>query len=229
MKNHDIKTASQDELIEDLKSLIDCLKNIFHFDKVTLLGHSVGTVLGIDFIEKNPEYVENYIGVSQICNFKAAVRTGLDKGMNHLKLSSVDKNDIEKIINDNKEISTVEEIMKAFKYILKYLKQPEPLVKLIIMPIISPYMKLLDWWYFIHNKKGDVEYTYLEFDLNEKNIDLNIKLNFILGEDDHTICLNIVKEYAKNKENVNVFCIRNCGHVPMYAKTKEFVEIIKRL
>ena len=46
---------------------------MFKFEKITLLGHSGGTMLGIDFAQKYPELVEKYIGVSQIYNFKKAI------------------------------------------------------------------------------------------------------------------------------------------------------------
>ena len=229
MKNKKIKNATQDELIEDLKCLIDYLKSMFKIDKVTLLGHSGGTILGIDFIEKYPDLVEKYIGVSQIYNFRKAIKIELNNVLVNPKLNDTDKNNINKIIENDKYIDSVQKVMKALKLILKYSKQPEPILKLLVMPIISPYMKVKDFWYFIHSNKGFEDYTFLKFNLEDKIINSNIKYTFILGNEDHTICPNIIKEYAKNKENVNVYCIRESGHVPMYSKTKEFNEIIKKL
>lgn len=229
MKNKSIKNATQDELIEDLKCLIDYLKNMFKLDKVTLLGHSGGTILGIEFIEKYPELIEKYIGVSQIYNFRKAIRTELDDVLNNPKLTYVDKNGINKIIENDKYIDSVQEVMGALKYIFKYLKQPEPILKLLVMPIFSPYMGIKDLWYFTHNNKGDEEYGFLKFNLEDKIINSNVKYTFILGDEDHTICPNIIKKYAKNRKNINVYCIKKCGHVPMYSKPKEFNEIIKGL
>lgn len=229
MKNKNIKKATQDELIEDLKCLIDYLRNMFKTDKVTLLGHSGGTILGIDFIEKYPELIERYIGISQVYNFRKAIRAELNNALDNPKISDADKNNINKIMENDKYMDSVKEVMGALKYILKYLKQPEPILKLLLMPIFSPCMKIKDWWYFVHQNKGNEEYVFLKFNLEDKIIDSNVKYNFIVGNEDHTICPDIVKKYAENKENINIFCIKNCGHVPMYSKTKEFNEIVKDL
>lgn len=229
MKNKNIKNATQDELIEDLKCLIDYLKNMFKVDKVTLLGHSGGTMLGIDFMEKYPELVEKYVGISQIYNFKEAIIIELKKVLDNQKLSYKDKANIDKILENYKCINSVQEITRAINYILKYSKQPEPIFKLLILPIISPYMGFKDLWYFTHCNKGNEKYGFLKFNLEDKLINSNIKYTFILGEDDYTICPNLIKEYAKSKENINVYCIKECGHVPMYLKTKEFNKIMKGL
>ena len=229
MKNKNIKNVTQDELIEDLKCLVNYLKSTFKIDKVTLLGHSGGTILGMDFIEKYPELVKNYIGVSQIYNFRKAIKTELNHALRNTKINDIDKNNINKVIENDKYINSVQKVMEALKIILKYSKQPEPIIKLLILPIISPYMRVKDLWYFTHCNKGDEEYGFLKFNLEDKLIDTNIKYTIILGEEDHTVCPNIIKEYAKNKENVNIYCIRGAGHVPMYSKTKEFNEIVKDL
>lgn len=229
MKNKNIKNATQDELIEDLKCLIDYLRDMFKVEKVTLLGHSGGTMLGIDFIEKYPKLVEKYVGVSQIYNFKEAINIELEMILDNSKLSYADKENINKIKENYKNINSIQEIMGALKYILKYSKQPEPILKLLILPIISPYMSIKDLWYFTHCNNGDEKYGFLKFNLRDKQINSKIKYIFILGEDDHTVCPNIIKEYAKEKENINVYCIKECGHVPMYLRTKEFNKIIKNL
>ena len=229
MKNFKIKTATQEELIEDLKYLIEYLKQIFKFDKVTLLGHSGGTILGIEFIEKYPELVEKYIGVSQIYNFKKGIKKELSKVLTNSKITDIDKYRVKLILEQDKNLDSVQEMMVAFKYIFKYLKQPEPIFKLILMQIFSPYMGIIDWWYFTHSNKGNEEYGFLKFDLEDKILNSEIKYNFILGNEDHTICPDIIKKFAENKENIKIYCIRNCGHVPMYAKTKEFNEIISKI
>jgi pimeloyl-ACP methyl ester carboxylesterase len=227
MKNKCMKNVTQDELIEDLKDLIDLLKNMFQSEKVYLLGHSGGTILGMDFTEKYPEYVEKYIGVSQVYNFKKAIKSELNNILNDSKLSVADKIYIDKIVQNDENIDSIQELMLTYKYIFKYLKQPEPILKLLLMPIFSPYMRIKDWWYFIHNNKGDEEYGFLKFNLEDKIINSNVKYNFILGAEDHTICPNLIRKYVNNKENMNVYIIKECGHVPMYSKTKEFNEIIK--
>ena len=226
MKNRNIKEADQEELIEDLKGIVDCLKDMFKFEKVNLMGHSGGTILGMDFIEKYPELVENYIGISQIYNFKKAINTELKNFLETKKMDYIDKYEIKKNIEKSQNLESVQDIKEELNVILKFSKQPEPLLKLLILPIISPYMGIRDFWYFIHSKKGNEKYGFLKFNLEDRNINPNIQYIFILGENDHTICPELLKDFARNKENVKVYLINKSGHVPMYSNISKFNEIL---
>lgn len=55
--------------IEDCNALIDYLTNKFNTQKVFLVGHSGGTILGLKIAQKYPEKIYAYVGVSQIVNY----------------------------------------------------------------------------------------------------------------------------------------------------------------
>ena len=50
----------------DLDQLVDYARTRFHQDKVIILGHSYGTILGSVYSHKYPEKVDTYIGAAQV-------------------------------------------------------------------------------------------------------------------------------------------------------------------
>jgi len=66
----DIPPASMtiEQMLRDLDQVVDLVRRRFHKDKVVLLGHSWGTVLGAMYSYRCPEKVSAYVGVAQVAN-----------------------------------------------------------------------------------------------------------------------------------------------------------------
>jgi pimeloyl-ACP methyl ester carboxylesterase len=71
LSNNEKITATDisfEKIFDDAVVLTDILKKSYHQDKIFLLGHSFGSVLGIHLIEKFPENYYTYVGVGQVIN-----------------------------------------------------------------------------------------------------------------------------------------------------------------
>lgn len=68
------KSMSIDQFESDLDQVVDLVKRRFGKNKVILLAHSWGTVLGTIYAYQHPEKVAAYIGVAQIANFSEGER-----------------------------------------------------------------------------------------------------------------------------------------------------------
>lgn len=66
-----------DRMVQDLDELVDSVRSRFGKDRVVLLGHSWGTILGTLYTSRNPRKVSAYVGIAQIGNFAAGERTSL--------------------------------------------------------------------------------------------------------------------------------------------------------
>jgi pimeloyl-ACP methyl ester carboxylesterase len=55
-----------DRLVEDCNNLIEYLRNRFNTQKVFLVGHSAGSIIGNKTAHKYPEKIYAYVGVGQI-------------------------------------------------------------------------------------------------------------------------------------------------------------------
>lgn len=67
-------SMSIDQFERDLDQVVDLVKRRFGKNKVILLAHSWGTVLGTIYAYQHPEKVAVYIGVAQIANFSEGER-----------------------------------------------------------------------------------------------------------------------------------------------------------
>lgn len=59
-------------LVHDTLALTDYLRERLDKEKILLLGHSWGTVLGVHAVARRPEHYAAYIGVSQVVDMQAA-------------------------------------------------------------------------------------------------------------------------------------------------------------
>jgi pimeloyl-ACP methyl ester carboxylesterase len=68
--NSDIPVSAMtfDRLAEDCNELIDYIRDRFNIQRVFLVGHSAGSVIGIKTAYKYPEKIHAYVGVGQIIN-----------------------------------------------------------------------------------------------------------------------------------------------------------------
>jgi proline iminopeptidase len=71
-------TMTINRMLQDLDELVDTVRTRFDKDRVVLLGHSWGTVLGTLYSQAHPEKVAAYVGVAQIADFAEGERLSLE-------------------------------------------------------------------------------------------------------------------------------------------------------
>lgn len=59
---------------QDLDELVDVVRSRFHQQRVVLLAHSWGTIVGTRYSHDHPDKVSAYVGVAQIANFAEGER-----------------------------------------------------------------------------------------------------------------------------------------------------------
>jgi len=74
----DRQSVTKENIEADCIELIDYLCNRFNKEKIYFIGHSWGTVVGIDTILKKPERIAGYIGIGQIVNVKSEEEISYD-------------------------------------------------------------------------------------------------------------------------------------------------------
>lgn len=64
----DFDGVTVDRMVEDVLEVTRHLRERFNRDKIVLLGHSWGTILGVHAILREPDYYSAYVGVGQVVN-----------------------------------------------------------------------------------------------------------------------------------------------------------------
>jgi pimeloyl-ACP methyl ester carboxylesterase len=73
------------QLVSDLDEVVDRVRQRFGKDKVVLLGHSWGTVLGTIYAYRFPEKVAAYVGVAQVADVPRARQLSWDFAMSEAR------------------------------------------------------------------------------------------------------------------------------------------------
>lgn len=71
-------TMSKERMIEDAEELVDYLRTAYHRDKIFVLGHSWGSLVGLSVAQRRPDRLYAYIGVGQIIAMKKAEKLSYD-------------------------------------------------------------------------------------------------------------------------------------------------------
>lgn len=246
-KNKDNGNLTIEQLLTDTDEVVDYLRERFNQEKIVIMGQSWGTVLGMDYININPEKVAAYIGVGQVIDFSQgkiyaaenAARIAATNGNNEdselLKycIEQLYKTgDIEKL-----NIKSLEEMIMVS---LKYLKCNGEMsgFEQIFSAMTSPDMLWNDvkWFLYASNTQNIissqnslVDYMYFGFDVMDLSKKYDIPICFIQGGSDWITPTDMVADYyscvtAKKKEMVT---IDNAGHTPFLDNPEEFFEAVK--
>lgn len=83
--NDETAPLSVQQMVEDTEAVIDYLRRHLQQDKVFLLGHSWGSVLGMHLVKRRPDWLHAYIGVGQVVNWMEAEKMIYERLLSHAR------------------------------------------------------------------------------------------------------------------------------------------------
>ena len=79
------KPITVEQFIEDSEEVIQYLRDYLKKQKLFVLGHSWGTVLGMHMVKRRPEWLHAYIGVGQVVSMKNGERVLYERLLSNAK------------------------------------------------------------------------------------------------------------------------------------------------
>ncbi len=244
--NGNSRDTDVDTLINDLDSIVEYAKNRFGKDKVIIAGHSWGTVLGSIYIQKYPEKVDCYIGVSQITNL---YRNKINVAYEALKNDSIKGTEDEKTLTEvakrMEKVSTyrdmsVDDLLQLVNLNAKYIKCDGEMSGFGQMwtGITSPDMNLDDikWFMtqmdinkFFDDNKELMEYAFFGFDISKLSESYEVPVYYIAGDSDYGVCQNDVRHYYDKitAPDKAFYMLENTGHSPFMDNPQLYCKTIK--
>ena len=73
-----LPTVSIERMTRDGEELVSLLRRDYGKDKVFVVGHSWGTVIGLNLAIRRPDWLHAYIGMGQMIDWKSAEKVGYD-------------------------------------------------------------------------------------------------------------------------------------------------------
>lgn len=229
--NNNSYEADIDTLIADLDGIVEYSKNRFGNDKVVIVGHSWGTVIGSIYIQKYPEKVSSYIGVSQITKL---YENKLNVAREVLKSDQIKGTDDEKALTElvkrmetvsNYDEMSLDDLSRLVSINAKYMLCNGEMsgLKQIWTGMTSSEMSLYDMkWFmiqmntesFFENNKALMEYAFFGFDISQLSQSYEVPVYYIAGEADYSVCQNDVKQYYDKIKapDKGFYMLDNTGH-----------------
>jgi pimeloyl-ACP methyl ester carboxylesterase len=235
-KNPD-KLPTIDLLLQDLFEVIQYLKRKYNKQKIVILGHSWGSVLGSVFVRKYPEEVAYYIGVAQVVNMLENERVGYQKVKGLIEQSG-DKKSLKKIeligeypgdkIVFNKEF--LKKCEKVRKLQGKYKLGMKIELAIWLTVFKSPIFRLSDIIAFMKIFQANAKlHSFLgDFNLRNESAIYQVPIYYILGGNDWQTPYVIAEKYFEEIDapDKNMFIIPNAGHMTMMEQPVLFFDAL---
>ena len=230
------KTADFDRLQTDLNELVDYACQRFGKEKVIIVGHSCGSVIGSKYALTYPEKVSAFVGVGQFVSMESEIHSYEDalskataKGDDTAKMVEV----YDKYINDKSLVNMLE----LRKHTTPYHKADKS-ANTIWIGLSSPYMNYDDVrWMF--KPMGDMDGflklnqqlfdSLMTVDVREFGMEYEVPVGFITGAQDWTTPVKYAKDYceAVTAPEKKLVLIDGCGHSPQYDDSEAFCNELK--
>ena len=219
-------------LKKDLLEIVLYVKKAYQKDKVGIIGHSWGSVLGSMFALEHPEHTLCYIGCGQVVNLMENERIGYNKLKEAIKQSGnkSDMNKLEKIGEyppiDTFDMRTLRKMGKVRKLQGKYHLAADLDKNMIKMFLHSPIMGIKDILPFLTGMMVNMQVMkeLMSFDLKSKGVEYHVPVYYVLGENDQQTPVELSKTYFNEiiAPDKKLYLIKNAGHIAMIDNVDDY-------
>ncbi len=228
------QTASFEQAQADLDELVDYVANRFHTDKVIIVGHSYGTMLGSRYVLNHPDKVSAYIGIGQVVSIESDSYSFEDALKKATALGD-DTKEMESAYQVYLKDKSLINMLNLRKYSNKY-HDAKMSGNIIFSGLTSPNIGINDIRWFLKQSGDPQKYISLnqqlfdyimETDVREYGLDYQIPVGFISGANDWTTPVKYTEDYYQiiNAPNKKLSLVDGCMHTPQYDSPKEFCKI----
>ena len=245
-KNRHIDTKNEtsdfEQAMKDVDELVNYLCKRFKKNKVTIMGHSYGSLLGASYVARYSDRVERYIGIGQSISIKDTQKMNYEEAV---KLLADDKKKINELTiayQRLREDFNLDNLMKfqrltipCFVANMPKLKQTNQ-IKLILS---SPDLAFNDIRWLVGMLNLKAHYTrnkkLLDYTLSANIYDIgneySVPMYFISGEYDKSCRIELLEKYYEEivAPNKKLVIMKACGHSPQIDEPVLFAKEVKTL
>jgi pimeloyl-ACP methyl ester carboxylesterase len=232
-------SASFEQAKKDLDELVDYALERFGKEKVIILGHSYGTILGSEYALENPEKVSAYIAVAQVVSLEKTDVYSYEDALQKAVEAGDDTTAMEKAYEQFQKSGLLIDQLRLRSLVSVY-HPVDVSDKELWTAIVSPYFGVDDFrWFF--KQLGNLEdyislnqqlfdYT-MAFDVYNNGLTYKMPVYFISGTCDWICPVDSVKEYSEavTAPEVRMELIDGCGHNVQYSSPTEFADVVRSL
>ena len=236
------KTVDFEQAIKDVDELIKYLCKRFNKDKVIIMGHSYGSLLGINYISKHPKYVERYIGIGQTVSIMDTQEQNYNEIIGFAKKDDPKIDKLTKAYQKLREHFSLKNYMVFQKFATPYLIKNTPNLKQknqIKLILSSPDLAfsdirwligMLNWKKHYTRNKKLLDYTF-SANVYDAGNTFTVPMYFISGEYDKKCHVGLLRKYYEtiSAPDKKLVIMKNNGHSPQVHDPVSFAIEVKKL
>ncbi|MFN6944268.1 MAG: alpha/beta fold hydrolase [Cytophagaceae bacterium] len=232
-------TMTIDQFVEDCHAVTQHIKKKFNFQKIYLMGHSWGTLIGIKSIKKYPHDYLGYFALAQISNTLKEEQVTYQWLINQSQYENNRKalrqlNEIGWPSEENRY--SLKQVFIKIKWVNYYggaafYQDPKGYKKLVKIVITTPVYNFREKLKYLKSEKFSLDHLHDEImtlDLFEEVNTLNVPIVFIHGTGDYQVPLVVAKEYYYfiNSPYKKFIEFKNCAHGLLIEQPEKFKKTI---
>jgi pimeloyl-ACP methyl ester carboxylesterase len=225
-------TMSVDRMAQDGIELSEYLKNHLHKEKIIILGHSWGSVLGVEMIRRRPDLFYAYVGTGQVADMPASMKSEHEYSLEKARAAGEKKAVSELQAIGSPPYHSMEQFQTHYKWLLHYETPSDreagtvSLAKLIFG---APNFTLRDNSYraegFLSVSNKHLMPEVLTLNPSSLGTDFQLPIFFFQGSDDAVTSASLAKAYfdqinAPQKEYVAM----PGGHFAVWSYPDKFLK-----
>ncbi|MBR1866502.1 MAG: alpha/beta hydrolase [Lachnospiraceae bacterium] len=222
-------------LKKDLLEIVCYVKKTYHKDKIGILGHSWGSVLGSMFAIEHPEHTLCYIGCGQMVNLIENESVGYRK-LKEAIAQSGDQRDEKRLYQIGEYPCTVfdkkacRKMAKVRKLQGKYHLAMDFDKSMIKLFLHSPVTGVKDMFPFLTSMAVNMQVMkeLMSFDLRSQGTEYQVPVYYVLGENDQQTPIEISMAYFHEivAPDKKLYLIKNAGHVAMLDNVEDYRAVL---
>ena len=224
-----------ENMIADLRQTIRYAKKKYKTDRIILLGHSWGTVLGTQYILQYPDDVLGYIGTGQVVDTRREMKAAYAALGDAIKRAG-NKRDWKKLRDfgdyPNADVKNYEKY--AMRFLLLQSKYGHALnfPKLLWLMLKSPIFWLSDLFLVLSGPKTNQQLINALLEYSIWNItQYPVPVYYILGRNDWQVPSTIAAAYFEKIQAPRkaLYWIENAGHVADADNPADFCKAVREI
>lgn len=240
LKNKSLSSeVTMASLLADLSETICYIKGKYHTEKIILLGHSWGSVLGTTYVKMHPHDVCGYIGMGQVISMFRGERLAYERLDEFIKTANIEK-DINTYasfdgypfylttINFTKEVLRFRRLQKKYGMV-GITGSIGKQVKIILKSPVFRFSDIIPMLNFSALNKHLMDYL-IEYDIYDDQV-YEIPIFYLCGREDWQVPSTLAAEYFKQIQAPikALFWIENAGHLTDIDNPSAYNEALKKI
>jgi proline iminopeptidase len=222
-----------DQFLADLDEVVDLVRHEFNDEKVVLLAHSWGTVLGTIYAYRHPDKVAAYVGTGQIANMQQGERLSYDFALGEARRRN-DRGALRELRKMGAPPHTVKSMLKSRRSVERFggtFHGKLSTGKLIWTALKTDEADLTDLVRFGAGNRFSLHHLWPEFshiDLESKYRVFRVPVFFLIGRYDRVTPADLAERYFSNIEAPykRLVWFEDSAHNPMYEEPGHFNQVL---